>query len=247
MADMLQSCNHYKRMCSLVCPTCEEVWPCRICHDDARDHALPRSQVSVVVCRKCGLRQSPGRECEECGVQFAKYACLQCNLFDDDGDELGYFHCDDCGICRRGGRENFFHCSRCNMCMSNAMRNNHKCIQDNLSQNCPICMDYLFESREPVSVMKCGHTIHTSCMKDMLQSGGSTCPLCLQSVVDMSNYNLVLRRSVGATQMPEEYRDVTCEILCNDCTRYSTVLYHVLGLECPECGSFNTRRSENMQ
>jgi len=43
------------------------------------------------------------------------------------------------------------------------------------------------------------------------------CPLCCHSTVDMTQQWLSLDAEVAATQMPEEYRDVTVWILCRDC------------------------------
>ena len=59
--------------------------------------------------------------CEDCSVVFARYACLECRLYDnlEEGSTLqkeGVFHCDLCGICRVGRREDFVHCSICNCC-----------------------------------------------------------------------------------------------------------------------------------
>ena len=32
------------------------------------------------------------------------------------------------------------------------------------------------------------------------------------------------------------------DILCNDCLQESKVRFHVVGLQCPSCRSYNTRR-----
>lgn len=53
-----------------------------------------------------------------------QYTCLKCRLYDNT--MKGQFHCDYCGICRLGGRENFFHCNVCNLCLNLNLRNNHK-------------------------------------------------------------------------------------------------------------------------
>ena len=57
------------------------------------------------------------KECNISSPLFSRlqYTCLICNLF-DDSDKRQY-HCDQCGICRIGGKENFFHCKVCNMCL----------------------------------------------------------------------------------------------------------------------------------
>lgn len=49
------------------------------------------------------------------------YACLKCRFFDDDLAKQPY-HCDECGICRIGGRDNYFHCSTCGSCYSMALK-----------------------------------------------------------------------------------------------------------------------------
>uniref|UniRef100_A0A2P2KUH9 CTCHY-type domain-containing protein n=1 Tax=Rhizophora mucronata TaxID=61149 RepID=A0A2P2KUH9_RHIMU len=43
---------------------------------------------------------------------MGKYFCAVCKFFDDDVSKIPY-HCDECGICRTGGKENYFHCKRC--------------------------------------------------------------------------------------------------------------------------------------
>ena len=47
---------------------------------------------------------------------------------------------------------------------------------------------------------------------------------------------------VSLTPMPEEYRDYKVDILCKDCHEESTVKFHVVGLKCLNCGSYNTCR-----
>ena len=44
------------------------------------------------------------------------------------------------------------------------------------------------------------------------------------------------------TEMPDEYKNVMVKIACNDCTENSATEFHVVGLECKRCGSFNTQR-----
>ena len=53
-----------------------------------------------------------------------QYFCYECKLFDDE--DKAQFHCDGCGICRIGGRENFFHCVTCNMCLPTHLEGKHK-------------------------------------------------------------------------------------------------------------------------
>ncbi len=120
-----RSCQHYRRRCLLVCPDCPDgfdVHWCRHCHDADNEketdpnkfHRLDRSRVSSIVCGECGERQPVSAFCSnaQCGTTFGEYTCTKCPFF-DDRSERKYFHCDECGICRVGGRDNFFHCPTC--------------------------------------------------------------------------------------------------------------------------------------
>lgn len=44
-----------------------------------------------------------------------------CPFFDDDVSKET-FHCDECGICRVGGRDNFFHCATCGSCYAASLQ-----------------------------------------------------------------------------------------------------------------------------
>ncbi|KAI7998430.1 putative E3 ubiquitin-protein ligase RZFP34 [Camellia lanceoleosa] len=96
------------------------------------------------------------------------------------------YHCNGCGICRIGGRENFFHCNKCRCCYSVLLKNSHPCVEGAMHNDCPVCFEYLFESRNDVTVMPYGHTIHESCLKDMHEHYRYACPICSKSVCDMS-------------------------------------------------------------
>lgn len=135
----------------MLCPACLQ--------DPAKRHTLDRKQVTEVLCALCDMRQPVAAACSSCGVSFGRYACLKCNFFDDTVSKQ-QFHCDDCGICRVGGRSNFFHCSTCNCCYSISLRGSHVCVSNSMHQNCPVCCEFLFDSIRPIAVLPCGHTIH---------------------------------------------------------------------------------------
>ncbi len=61
--------------------------------------------------------QKPGDKCIKCEIVFAKYFCSVCNLYDDNGEKKGIYHCDKCGICRVGPAKKYFHCDSCNACL----------------------------------------------------------------------------------------------------------------------------------
>ena len=160
-------CKHYKRRCALVAPCCnDEVFTCRLCHDEVKDtlemgkkaHKLDRKQVKELVCLVCKKRQNVSNECVSCGARFGMYYCEICRLFDDV--DKGQYHCEGCGICRVGGRENFWHCDTCQACFHKDVREGHVCVERSLHSNCPVCFEDLFTSTKQVQILPCGHPIH---------------------------------------------------------------------------------------
>ncbi|KAI8014396.1 putative E3 ubiquitin-protein ligase RZFP34 [Camellia lanceoleosa] len=91
-----------------------------------------------------------------------------------------------CFCCVIGGGKNFFHCNKCRCCYSVLLKNSHPCVEGAMHNDCPVCFEYLFESRNDVTVMPCGHTIHESCLKDMHEHYRYACPICSKSACDMS-------------------------------------------------------------
>lgn len=248
-AKGLLGCKHYRRRCKLVAPCCGEAFWCRHCHnertaagewDPARRHELERSAVREVVCGVCDARQPAAASCAACGVGFGAYSCLRCCFFDDV--DRGQWHCADCGICRVGGEHRFFHCETCSCCYSTSLRGNHVCVENSMRSACPVCLEYLFDSVRPTAVLPCGHTIHSECLRECERQRQLSCPVCLRSYADLSALWRRLDAEVAATRMPEEYRRWRVSISCNDCQGGGSVPFHVLGLKCPGCSSYNTRR-----
>jgi RING finger and CHY zinc finger domain-containing protein 1 len=187
-----RGCRHYSRGCQLRSPCCNLLFWCRHCHNEAMDagdpktaHQLDRFAVKWVRCGKCDLEQLVKRNCEGCGHLFGEYFCPICKFFDDDLSK-GVFHCDGCGICRVGGRENFFHCPACGCCYAVQLRSNHKCIAGAMHHNCPVCLENLFHSTSQVRVLRCGHTLHKKCLEQLLRRPTTVraCPLCSKTIVD---------------------------------------------------------------
>ncbi|XP_065827708.1 RING finger and CHY zinc finger domain-containing protein 1-like [Oscarella lobularis] len=235
----MAGCEHYSRKCALIAPCCAKVYPCRVCHDAAESHNIDRRAVTEVRCNECKTRQPVGNKCENCDVTFgSSYFCKICRLYDDK--DKGQFHCDSCGICRVGGRENFFHCDCCRLCIGTYLRNSHKCVERASKSNCPVCMEDLHSSRDACHVPDCGHLIHSSCYRAMLGNGSYRCPTCGKALVDMENHWRHLDEEISRTPMPDEYKDVKMKVLCKECNKESTVPFHVLGHKCQECGSYNT-------
>eukprot|EP01136_Pigoraptor_vietnamica_P001784 Opistho-1_new@28873 len=235
-------CAHYRRACLLKAVCCGEYFACRHCHNEKKDHELDRYKVEQIKCAKCGHEQKVHEACEACGIHFARYFCATCRFFDDDISKK-QFHCDACGLCRVGGRDNFFHCERCDMCYHIQLKDNHKCVEKAMHANCAICLEFLFTSREPSIILPCGHPLHLACRQSYVVAGKYSCPVCRKSMCDMSEHWREFDEAVAQTPMPPEYASVKAGIKCNDCLSESVIPFHVLGLKCTACGSYNTTRT----
>jgi len=109
--NQVLGCEHYKRNVKLQCPMCNKWYTCRLCHDAAENHILPRKETKNMLCMLCGSAQKASDQCAQCGARAANYYCDICHLWEDDPNRSIY-HCNDCGICRvgRGLGKDFFHC-----------------------------------------------------------------------------------------------------------------------------------------
>ena len=212
-------CKHYKRNCEIKSPCCGEFFGCRICHDElytgpkgkCPTENLDRKLVSIIRCFECQTEQDATNECVNCKIQFAYYFCNICHLYDDDKRKKIY-HCDECGICRIGDIGDTFHCNICNCCFPMILKDDHKCIADNLQKDCPVCLENLFNSRKAASILKCGHPIHSICLRKLVKnsSSGYKCPLCSASLVKMSAAQIEeIDKYIEETKdkLPEELKD----------------------------------------
>ncbi|KAL8504121.1 hypothetical protein ACS0TY_022743 [Phlomoides rotata] len=247
-------CSHYRRRCRIRAPCCNEIFSCRHCHNEAKNsicidqslgHDMPRHLVEKVICALCDTEQEVQQVCKNCGVCMGRYFCGICKLFDDDTSKEQY-HCDGCGICRIGGAKNFFHCNKCGCCYSALLKSSHPCVERAMHQDCPVCFEYLFESRNDVIALPCGHTIHKACMEEMQEHYQYACPICSKSVCDMSKVWEKFDMEIAATPMPPYCENMRVWILCNDCGCNSQVKYHVVAHKCPNCKSYNTRQTRGV-
>lgn len=105
-------CTHYKRNIKIQCFDCRRWYTCRLCHDEAvPEHHLERKKIQNMLCMFCKTPQPAAEYCKKCGTLAAQYYCDICKLWDNDARRRIY-HCDDCGICRRGeglGKD-YVHC-----------------------------------------------------------------------------------------------------------------------------------------
>ncbi|CAI5504244.1 unnamed protein product [Closterium sp. Naga37s-1] len=244
-------CSHYRRRCKIKAPCCNEVFDCRHCHNDAKSHSedksrheIARHNIERVVCSLCSTEQKVQQVCEACGVCMGRYFCFKCKFYDDEVAKK-HFHCDECGICRVGGKDKFFHCDKCGCCYATSLREDHRCVEKSMHHNCPVCFEFLFESLRETSVLReCGHTIHTECLDELRKHNRYACPICCKTMFDMSRVWAQLDQEVAATPMPEAYQNQMTPILCNDCGGSGSVPFHVVGHKCPHCGSYNTRQTQ---
>lgn len=246
-SDGVLGCPHYQRACKLQCNICHKWAPCRFCHDEEQQgnpnsaHLLERKLTRWIMCMRCQNVQRPTKDCEKCGQEFALYFCDKCKLYDND-ELKDIYHCDKCGICRLGlglGID-FFHCDGCQACLSIELQDNHKCIERATMSNCPICGDYMFTSVKPVVYMSpCGHAIHQHCF-DEYTKHSYKCPHCQVTVLNMDAQFRVLDKEIEEQPLPDPYCHWMCIVSCNDCKGRSKCPYHILGLKCGHCLSYNT-------
>lgn len=243
-------CSHYSRKNKLFAKCCGVFVTCRLCHDEEMgdDHKMNRYEVEKVKCMECLTVQDVSEVCEnkDCTVnRFATVVCKVCRLYDSSGTPV--YHCDKCGMCRKGHKEDNFHCDTCDACVSRESKSRHVCMPRSLQGDCPICMEDLFTSRRPVVYMRCGHTMHGDCWEEYTKNK-YTCPLCHKSLTDMTDYYQRLDQVLEAERslMPPDLRAKRVQILCYDCDGKSETNYHYEHLRCSrivdgkECGSYNT-------
>lgn len=201
-------CAHYKRNVKVQCYDCNLWFTCRHCHDASPNlpfpHALNRKMTKNMLCMLCQTPQPAAEACANCGETAAYYFCPKCVLWDNDATKKIY-HCDDCGICRRGeglGKD-YVHCKRCNVCISISTSTSHPCIERATECDCPLCLEYLFSSSAPVVSLLCGHYMHAACYKDLM-SVTYRCPVCSKSAVNMELQWRKLDDEIRMQPMPEE-------------------------------------------
>ncbi|KAL8281779.1 hypothetical protein RB597_009479 [Gaeumannomyces tritici] len=235
-------CEHYRRNVKLQCNTCQKWYTCRLCHDEAEDHVLPRKETKNMLCMRCGYAQKAGDECVRCGRLAARYYCGTCKLWNDDPDASTY-HCDGCGICRVGAGlgKDFFHCKSCGICIAIETKDSHRCREGAMDCNCPICGEYMFTStKRMIHMNPCRHLIHKRCYEQHMLTSYK-CPICSKSTRNMESLFRKWDQNIAEQPMPPEWASARAIIYCNDCEAKSQTLYHWVGLKCSICKGYNTR------
>lgn len=236
----ITNCKHYNIQCLVLSPCCIQWIGCRFCHNEAQlcENEFDRFKIEKIKCKKCLKIQDKSNNCINCNIKFADYYCAKCNVWTNEN----IFHCEDCGICRVGKKEDFIHCINCDGCF----QKKHKCVESSFKTDrktqCPICLEILFESRSKFIILDCGHKIHDECFKNNINKNNYRCPMCKKSAINMINVWQKMKIEKNDTPMPEEYFGVQVKILCLDCNKECLTDFHVVGLECLLCNSFNTQR-----
>jgi RING finger and CHY zinc finger domain-containing protein 1 len=230
-------CEHYERKCDLLSPCCNKWVPCRFCHDDNDlcESKFDRFNVSKIRCIECKEEQEVSNKCKKCEIKFAESFCGICKVWTKDK----IWHCNDCGFCRIG--EELYHCKLCDKCW---LSEDHPCVKKLLSRDekCPVCLESSFHSKKTTHVMNCGHQIHSECFNENLKKNIYQCPICKKSAIDMTNTWQRIKIEKNNTPMPDEYKDMKVKVACFDCLKESETEFHIVGLECKHCGSFNTQK-----
>ena len=235
-------CKHYKRGCDIQCVQCLNWFQCRLCHDEKiHDHLIDRFATVRCRCRLCKAEQNIGKTCESCEESFGDNFCPNCRMWCD----FEIFHCEDCGICRKGSRDEFEHCKSCDACLPVGHQNDCKAAiagSSTISRDavCPICLEELFSSTRSWRPSPCGHRAHSHCITEAFKKNEFRCPLCKKCLFEVDWEEI--QREIELQPMPEEYQGLTRTIYCNDCeTTTKDVPFHILGMRCSSCKSFNTQ------
>lgn len=245
------SCKHYIRFVEFICKEClknkkqeKKSWSCRFCHNENCLHTLDRHNIDQMKCLFCYCIQPKSNVCinPECYKKKHNYYCEKCSLWTHSLDK--FFHCDKCNICRVGDKDMFKHCDKCNLCWKKSSFDIHNCKFNQSSNNCPICMESVWDYKDNVCVLECGHSFHTDCINQYLESNYN-CPICKKSIYNMNSQWQAFDQLVKNSPIPDEYQDWRISILCNDCLNNSTINFNLLGLfKCLECGSYNTQQDK---
>ncbi|GJZ62015.1 E3 ubiquitin protein ligase MIEL1-like protein [Tanacetum coccineum] len=168
-------------------------------------HEIVRHDIKQVICELCSTEQQAAQICTKCGVKMGEYFCDICKFYEDDISKE-QFHCNECGICRIGGREKFFHCEKCGSCSDIKLVDNNAWCGKLNETTWLFVREFLFDSIKSAAIMKCGHTMHMECQEEMLKQHQYRCPICSKSVCDMATTWQRVDEEIEATAMPEEYR-----------------------------------------
>lgn len=244
-------CSHYTRGCWVQCTVknCERFVGCRLCHPE-----IDRYTITTVKCKQCDLIQPCSNLCinKQCKHVFGtKYFCNICHLYVSDPTRQ-IFHCDGCGKCRVGTREETFHCDKCNGCFNIIHKDVHNCKGD-VDDSCAICrekLDQIFNDPPNMAIInvKCGHSFHSGCINRYINEDYK-CPLCRKAMIDLRQHTLVMDSYIETAMqdpdlfngVPEQLKNKHLKILCNECEQTFDTSFSPFQLyKCEKCNMYNT-------
>ena len=244
-ATIQKTCTHYQNNVQIYAKCCGKYVDCRLCHSDSTDHKIVIDKTKTK-CTNCSTENDVSTHCKNCKIRFGNYHCKKCMIWCDKYTNNDVYHCDKCRCCRLCNEDDVFHCDNCNICLLISGIDHHKCKLINEDDDCPICLNKLNEFGESIVLLKCLHTIHDSCLTELIRITDKTkkipcCTICKKSVVDFNKYELKFDNYCRESRsMPPCYSKWKNEILCNDCTTKSTIKYHNTYNKCTKCKSYNT-------
>lgn len=237
-------CVHYRRNCNLVAPCCGRVVCCHQGHDaHSCGTSLDRTRhrVKQVVCCSCKKIQPVGNTCRYCPRSFGENGCIPCRMwYSGDG-----YHCDECGICRKGKKRDMRHCAVCKVCYpihrNGANAQTHTCAINATHRPCAGCGKDMSRSRRPCTTMRCGHSMHCDCFLQRVQTNYA-CPRreCRKTVANMQDWYRALESVAASQHATHQTSEVS--ISCINCRATSRVRTNGNYRKCPSCGSNNTVR-----
>jgi hypothetical protein len=240
-----KTCTHYKNNVQIYASCCDKYVDCRLCHNDSTDHKIIYGKIKKTKCTNCSTENDVVTHCKNCNIKFGNYHCKKCLIWCDKFSDKDIYHCDKCKCCRLGKEDDVFHCDNCNLCLLISSIDNHKCHEINQEDDCPICLNKLNNYGESIVLLKCLHTIHDSCLTELIKYTDKTkkipcCTMCKMSVVNFNKYELLFDNYCRESSMPDYYSKWKNDILCNDCNKRSTIKYHNTYNKCTSCKSYNT-------
>ncbi|ADM12518.1 CHY zinc finger domain-containing protein [Encephalitozoon intestinalis ATCC 50506] len=223
-------CQHYSNACLIRFECCLNLYPCRLCHDNAEKHKANRYEISHMVCTVCNLLQPKTQSCSQCLSVVSKYFCSKCNLWDSSGDQI--FHCDKCSACRKGDPKVAFHCDICQTCLIATGSKNHIHVENTTSGNCPICAEDMLGCMEVLVLLRCGHSLHQRCFDEFIRET-YTCPICSKPIGDTSTINKKVEH-ILEMELLYPGQEIKSVIRCSNCN--SMLKCRSAWEKCPFCG-----------
>ena len=242
---IIKKCTHYKNNVQVFARCCNKYYDCHLCHNEQNDHKMSRKKICKVICVNCNCENPPINNCIDCNITFGKKNCNICNIWCDNVESM--YHCNECGICRKGNKNDFYHCKKCDMCFSIANKDSHNCERYNMDDECTICLNKLYSGNDSTMLLDCKHLIHSKCLNELIDKTDKSkcipcCTLCKKSVVDIKKYEKKFDKYILENPLPTFYNNWKTEILCNDCCEKSTTKFHTHFHKCMKCKSYNTSK-----